>query len=240
MWQASWASGNSDGTGTAGNPSVDNVDILYLLEDPVLKVEIGDLPDIDYCGSGSPETVLVTVTNTGGPARNLQLALGTSGADATFLPSSGWTVMGSSVISYSGGTVLKRNETATFSLDVLIDSPVCAGGDATVSLTPSFSDACELLFQSSAAGESTVNLGGDSPTLVVTKVANGATLIPGPDGDVAVYRPGDTASFDINVSGTNGDNIELKSIAITDIVPSVSDHCDGVRWKFEFGNWQHG
>ncbi len=217
--EGAWVTGNSDGTGTVANPVVDGVDVLYLLEDPAVTVQIGSLPAYDYCGTTSAVQVPVTVTNTGGPARNLKLALATSGASATLVPTPDWTTTGST-ISFTH-QVLKRNETVVFTLTVTVDSPICAGGTATISLTPSFSDACELLYKTGAAGQSTVSLGDTSPTLAVTKDSVGAPTFSTPNGTIAVYRPGETATFALNVAGTNGDNANLGGITITDTVPSI-------------------
>ncbi|OUC08026.1 hypothetical protein RY27_11440, partial [Litorilinea aerophila] len=76
---ATWSIGNADGTGTSGNPVTDEVDVLFSLEDPAVSVTIGELPTVSYCGS-LDAVVPVTVTNTGGAARNLRLQASVAGA----------------------------------------------------------------------------------------------------------------------------------------------------------------
>ena len=76
--KAWWSIGNSDGTGTPANPVDNEVDVVFRLEEPVVGVQVGPLPDVNYCGALNT-TVIVTVTNTGGAARNLRLNLSCTG-----------------------------------------------------------------------------------------------------------------------------------------------------------------
>jgi len=207
---ASWSIGNADGTGTGSNPLGEEADVVFLLADPSVSVQVGPLPDVNYCGA-LDTTVPVTVTNTGGAARNLRLNLSAQNVTVTNLDPTRWTQTGD-LFTYKGGTpvtdTIRSGETITFSVRVT-STNVCAGSTASVSFTPVYQDACLLLEASGTAGSSSSNLGPDAPTLSLSKA--------GPDAVAA----GDTFVYTVTVSGDHQESITgTPGIVITDVVPA--------------------
>ena len=207
---ANWSIGNSDGTATVGNPLTDEVDVVFLLEEPDISVEVGPLGNLNYCGTLAA-TVPVTVTNVGGAGRNLVLTIGQQNVDSVTELSPDWIKSGNTFVYQGGspsGTILP-GEVLTFDMNVQVTSAACVNQDVSVSLTPSFYDACLLLLDSAAAGTSPVTTVSDAATLSVDK--------EGP----AVIAAGDTFVYTVTVSGVNQDSIDPGGVTVTDTVPTV-------------------
>jgi hypothetical protein len=216
---ASWSIGNADGSASQAIPLVDDVDIIFLLDEPQIVVEIGDLPAVNYCGSFDV-TVPVTVTNSGGTGQDLVLNMGTSYVTVDN-PSAGWSQPGGSntQLVYIGGTPagsILSGETLNFTIDVSLSSDACVTGNARVSLQPEFYDACRILLDSSAAGVTTEPVANNAATLNILKA--------GPDendtGQIVVAA-GDTFVYTITVWGDNQQSIDAGGITILDSVPTA-------------------
>ncbi len=113
----SWSIGNIDATGLVTNPVDDDAYVSYLFEDPGVAVTVEPLGDLQFCGQPQ-RSLVVTVTNSGGPARELVLEVEKSGS-FNLVPASPDWVQAGSVLSYTAnGGVLLGGETITFTLDV--------------------------------------------------------------------------------------------------------------------------
>ncbi len=204
--EASWSIGNADGTGTADDPVRDAVDIVYLVKDPDVSVKVGPLPDVSYC-EDLDETVVVTVTNTGGGARALRLIMATN-LNVTEQDND-WIQSGDQ-LTYTGGTppgAICCNQTLTFTVQVTRTN-VCAAGEARLTLTPLYDDPC--LLQTDVGGtadDSISDLGADAPTLNISKQGPG------------VVHAGETFTYIVTASGVNQQSILTGGVSVTDTVP---------------------
>ena len=212
--EASWSIGNEDGTATSINPLQNDADIELILEDPNLNIQVGDLPDVLYCGNFSTP-LPITVTNTGGAAQ--QLTIDISPTDLLVSnpqPASEWTLSGNQLI-YTGGAVqglIGAGETVTLTVDVSANASVCQSGSASLTLTPRAYDACMLLQIQGNTATSTANLGADTPSLVVSKSSYPADIAY--SGESIVYTV--TLTGD-NITNTNG-------ITVTDVFSPVLEN----------------
>ncbi len=208
-----WSIGNEDGTGITGNPVEDNVDLLLTLEDPAVTVDVGPLPDVAYCGPLN-ESIPVTVTNTGGAARQLVLTLSASGASValdTSDPSTAanWSQNGNT-FTYSGGTpsgTLLAGESVVFYVTASTGD-LCAGATVSIGFTPSYGDACLLMDLTGTPDTESKTLPLEAPTLTLTKNAP------------KVVNAGGSFAYTITVSGDNQQNIGPGGVTITDVVPA--------------------
>ncbi len=192
--RASWSIGNADGTGTTANPVPDFTDILFQLTDPAVAVEIGALNPVPYCGA-LDQIVPITVTNTGGAARNLQLGLNAANLNVTE-QSGDWSQAGN-VLTYAGGTppgTLGKNQTITFNVRVT-STNACATAPVSLGLRPTYHDACLLMQTGGADSSASRTLATDAPTLNVTKT--------GP----AEVNAGESFQYQVTVSGANRQSI---------------------------------
>ena len=73
-------------TALAANPVSDTTDIAYLLEEPNVSLAANTIA-FAYC-SPTPQTVVVTMTNSAGPARNFTLDSNLEGQPFTVGPAS--------------------------------------------------------------------------------------------------------------------------------------------------------
>ena len=99
--EAVWNIGNKDGTATFADRLKDLADVLLLLEEPDIQAQISPLPSVTYCGS-MDEMILITVTNSGGIARDLELNYSTQNLVLTNLDPD-WSQAGN-ILTYLGGT----------------------------------------------------------------------------------------------------------------------------------------
>ena len=199
--QATWSIGNVDGTGTGANPVRDDADVIFQLEEPAVTVQIGPLPAVAYCGALNA-TIPVTVTNTGGAARNLRLNLSAAGVSATE-QSGNWTQSGNT-LTYTGGTpagTLGKNQTITFNI-LVTAANVCATTQASLSLAPVYQDACLLQLVSGTAGTRAQTLAPTAPTLSLDKSGPG------------VVNAGAAFQYLVTASGTNRGS--MSAINVTD------------------------
>ena len=206
-----WSIGNSDGTAIQPNPLNETVDVLFQLEEPDIRVEIGSIPTTTYCGSYTVQ-VPVTVTNVGGPAQFLELDLSAQNLSVTESDPN-WDQPGgtNSRLEYIGGSpvgTILAGEVLTFELQVVLSSAACASGDAAITLMPSFYDACLLLRDSASASTSSSPIAEDAATLNISK-----------DGP-AVIAAGDIFTYTVIASGENQESIDPGGVMITDVLPS--------------------
>ena len=139
----SWSIGNIDATGLVTNPVDDDAYVAYLFEDPGVAVSVEPIGDLQFCGQPQ-RSLVVTVTNSGGPARELMLEVEKGGSFNLVPVSTDWVQAGS-VLSYTAnGGVLLGGETITFTLDVDFTAQVCAQNSGSFVLRPVFRHACPL------------------------------------------------------------------------------------------------
>ncbi len=212
--EASWSIGNEDGTATSTTPLQNNADIELLLEDPNLNIQVGNLPDVLYCGNFSTP-LPITVTNTGGAAQ--QLSIDISPTDLLISnpqPASEWTLSGNQLI-YTGGAVpglIRAGETVTLTVDVSTSGSVCQANTVSVAMTPRAYDACMLLQTQGNTATTSANLGADTPSLTLSKSSSPADIAY--SGETIVYTV--TLTGD-NITNTNG-------ITVTDVFSPVLEN----------------
>ena len=210
---AAWSIGNADTTATAIDPVSDTVDLILNLEDPGVSVDVAPIPDVTYCGA-LDVSLPVTVTNTGGAARQLFLTLNASGVSVSLDSGDPATVanwqQSGNTFSYQGGTpagTLLGGETVVFRIKVTTPN-LCNGTTVSVGFTPTFQDAC-LLMEADGPGDVESNtLPTQAPTLNISKDAP------------TVVNAGESFVYTITVSGDNQQNIGPGGVTITDVVPS--------------------
>ena len=203
--QASWSIGNADATGTSTNPVRDAADVIFRLEEPVVKVEIEPLKPISYCGSFEAR-VSITLTNEGGAARNLRLEVTAQNLNVS-APSAGWVLSGDT-LTYVAGTpvtgTLLANKTITLSL-LVTSTTACASGTASISLRPVYRDACLLLQTSNTAGTTSNSMGAGAPSLSLAK--SGPTVV----------NVGQEFTYTLTASGNSGTgSAAITGITVTD------------------------
>ncbi|MBX3052028.1 MAG: DUF11 domain-containing protein [Caldilineaceae bacterium] len=206
---ATWILGNADGTATGANPVNETADVLLQIEDPTVIVDIGPLPTTGYCGSLSA-TIPVTVTNTGGAARNVSLDISSSGPPGTAVTvnpahTATWNKSGNT-ITYTPGT-LGAGASVVFLLD-MVTGNLCSTASLNIALTPSYEDSCLLLRSTGTPDTESVTLPIEAPSLSVTK-----------DGPTTMIA-GNSYQYVMTVSGNNRQNIGAGGVVITDVVPS--------------------
>ncbi len=206
---ASWLLGNADGTATTSNTVNEIADVLLQIEDPNIVVDIGPLPTAAYCGSMSA-TIPVTVTNSGGAARNVFLTMASSGPAGTAVSvnsasAADWNESGNT-LTYTPGTI-GAGASVNFLVDVSTGN-LCSAASLSLTLTPTYEDSCLLLQSTGTPDTETVTLPVEAPTLSVSK-----------DGPTTMIA-GNSYQYVVTVSGDNRQSIGPGGIAITDIVPS--------------------
>ncbi len=204
-----WSIGNLDGTATPANPLVDEVDILYLLTEPAVKVEMGALPSQSYCGALSAD-IPVTVTSMGpGPARGVALLADLQGVSiSTSDPN--WSQSGNTFTYLAGSPAgaLLAGQQVVFMLRVTSPN-LCSSQVLSVNLTPQFHDACQLQDYSGVSGASSAAAAAEAPSLSISKSGPPATVLA---GDVFTYY--------VSVSGNNQQEIVAPGVVITDLIPA--------------------
>ncbi len=202
---AAWSVGNEDGTGTSANPVQDFADVIYQLNDPIINITVGDLPVSGYCGSLIGANLRITVTNTGGPARDLALNIsGIENANVSFLSSADWSGTFPN-LTYTGDA-LDTDESVVLYLEINGNGTICSEINANFTVTPTYSDACRLGTSTTPVLDVSSPLGEDAPSINLSKV--------GPEE----AQPGDIVEYVVTVSAENIDN--SNGIILTDTVPA--------------------
>ena len=144
----------------------------YLFEDPGVAVTVEPVGDLQFCGQPQ-RSLVVTVTNTGGPARELVLEVEKSGTFNLAPASPDWVQAGS-VLSYTAnGGVLLGGETITFTLDVDFTAQVCDQNSGSFVLRPVFRHACPLTDPPERGTQAEVELQSPvAPSLSIAKHAS--------------------------------------------------------------------
>ncbi|MFN8465060.1 MAG: hypothetical protein U0X20_05890 [Caldilineaceae bacterium] len=206
----SWSIGNIDATGLVTNPIDDEAYVAYLFEDPGVAVSVEPIGDLQFCGQPQ-RSLVVTVTNTGGPARELILEVEKSGS-FNLVPSSPDWIMAGSVLSYTAnGGVLLGGETITFTLDVDFTAKVCDQNSGSFVLRPVFRHACPLGDPPETGTQAEVELQSPvAPSLDIAKRAS-----------TDVLGPGGTVFYTVTVAGRNPISTAIGPIHVTDTLPAI-------------------
>jgi uncharacterized repeat protein (TIGR01451 family) len=215
--QGSWPCGNAAGDATPTNPVSSTASVLFNPQFPAVNIQLSPSSlTLPYCDPVT-RTVTITVTNTGGPARNFRLDSNLeSNSFLEVTPGSvisGWQYTAANgVFSYTAGTpaglILGNGAVATLTFEVRPVNNVCQAANGMIDFTPLYQDIC---LSNNFTG-TTVSLAyqadvGQIPELTMTK--------SGP----AVVRPGDVFEYQVTVSGRNPANIN-GAINITDVLPA--------------------
>ena len=206
----SWSIGNIDATGLVTNPVDDDAYVAYLFEDPGVAVTVEPIGDLQFCGQ-SPRSLVVTVTNSGGPARELALEVEKSGSFNLHPASPDW-VQGSNVLTYTvNGGALLGGETITFTLDVDFTARVCSQNSGSFVLRPIFRHACPLTDPPETGAQAQVVLQSPlAPSLSIAKRAS-----------TDVLAPGGTVYYTVTVAGRNPISTAIGAIRVTDTLPAI-------------------
>lgn len=206
----SWSIGNIDATGLVTNPVDDDAYVSYLFEDPGVAVTVEPIGELQFCGQPQ-RSLVVTVTNSGGPARELILEVEKSGSFNLTPASPNWVQAGS-VLSYTtNGGVLLGGETITFTLDVDFTAPVCAQNSGSFVLRPVFRQACPLTDPPEAGTQAEVMLQSPlAPSLSIAKHAS-----------TDVLAPGGTVYYTVTVAGRNPISTAIGPVHVTDTLPAI-------------------
>ncbi|MFZ5919254.1 MAG: hypothetical protein ACOYZ7_20170 [Chloroflexota bacterium] len=209
---AAWNIGNEEGDGTAANPVSDTVDVAYLLESPDITLA-GNSLVFEYCTPAS-KTVVVTATNSGGPALDFLLDSNITGSlpfvvgnvDARWSYDAG---SGLFTLLENGG-VLAAGQQLSLTFVVTPTFDVCTGdgGDGTFHFQAQYDDPCGLHFDGRSTDVDYQYGSGDLPDLAVAKTSS----------DRYVYT-GDTLQFYVDFEAINVQNIS-GTVVITDNVPA--------------------
>ncbi|MCQ3978040.1 MAG: hypothetical protein DPW09_31835, partial [Anaerolineae bacterium] len=207
--QTWWSIGNSEGDGLITNPATDTADIAYLLEEPAISLDANSLA-FAYCNP-TPQTAVVTVTNSGGAALNFTLDSNLESQPFTVGPALGWTydpVTGVFSRTATGGVITTTPVTLSFMVTPTFD--VCsAPSSGSFNFTANYRDACGLSFNGPSVGVNYTYGAGELPTFDLAKSSS-----------VSATFAGQTSQFFVDFDIQNVQNIS-GNIIITDIVPSV-------------------
>ncbi len=215
--QAAWPCGNKVGDATADNPLSSTVSVLFTPQVPDVSVQVSSPLTFPYCDAVT-RTVVVTISNVGGPAADFRLDT-TLDSDVfleivTSSVSSGWQYA-AGLFSFTAGSPTGTLPgaggggpvTLTFDVRPRTDY-VCGAGEGEVVFSPLYNDVCtgdpfvgrHALLEYGYAQD-------DAPTLHISK--------EGPDtiasGEVFTYR--------ITVWGQNPASIS-GTVFVTDFLPS--------------------
>jgi hypothetical protein len=128
---AHWSIGNQDGTATTTNPWTSQTDVIFTLEKPNVTLQVTPTTiAVPYCTALSRQ-VIVTATNSAGPAKGLELLADLDGFTPTNL-SAGWSYA-NGVFTYTGGTPpgsLYNGSPVTLTFD-LTGPTACAAGSTS-------------------------------------------------------------------------------------------------------------
>jgi uncharacterized repeat protein (TIGR01451 family) len=205
-----WSIGNIDASGLVTNPVTDDAYLSYRFEDPAVSVSVEPLGDLAFCGPLS-RTVEVTVTNAGGPARDLVLELEQIGSFTLTALSTDWQQVGSSLTYTGNDGILPGGSTITFSLSLQSTGSVCAADNGSFVLRPAFRAACPL-------GDPPAN---GSATAVTLQSTTAPSLTIQKEASTNLAAPGDTIYYTVTVSGRNLITAPIGPIRITDTLPAI-------------------
>lgn len=206
----SWSIGNIDATGLITNPVDDDAYVAYLFEDPGVAVSVEPVGDLAFCGQPQ-RSLVVTVTNSGGPARDLVLEVEKNGSFNLAPASADWVQAGS-VLSYTAnGGVLLGGETITFTLDVDFTAQVCDQNSGSFVLRPVFRHACPLTDPPETGAPAEVELQSPiAPSLGIVKRAS-----------TNVLGPGGTVFYTVTVAGRNPISTAIGPVHVSDTLPAI-------------------
>ncbi|MBU0705386.1 MAG: DUF11 domain-containing protein, partial [Chloroflexi bacterium] len=208
---ASWSIGNEEGDGTTARPVSDTTDVAYLLESPNIALT-GNSLVFEYCTPAS-KTVIVTATNSGGPALNFLLDSNVTGSLPFVVGSvdSRWDYdAGTGLFTYleNGGVVAAGQQiTLTFVVTPTFDVCTGDGGDGAFHFEAQYDDPCGLHFDGRSTDVDYRYGSGDLPDLSVAKTSS----------DRYAYT-GDALQFYVDFDAINVQNIS-GTVVITDNVP---------------------
>jgi uncharacterized repeat protein (TIGR01451 family) len=215
---AAWTCGNTAGDATFANPVSATAGILFQPELPKIAVTVGPSAlAYSYCAVIS-DTVVVTITNSGGPAGNFVLATGFAanaflGIDTSSTGSQWNYNSGNGNFAYLGGSpagTLAAKSVTTLTFKVSPKVPICSAGSGNVSFGASYANVCngDGFASSNLATLSYQYAQGEAPALAVAKTQSTSGLV----------RPGQIFTYNITVTVGNASN--LGPVYVTDTLPS--------------------
>ncbi len=156
-------------------------------------------------------SLVVTVTNSGGPARELILEVEKSGSFNLAPASPDWVQAGSVLTYTANGGALLGGETITFTLDVDFTARVCSQNSGSFVLRPVFRHACPLTDPPETGSQAQVVLQSPlAPSLGITKRAS-----------TDVLAPGGTVYYTVTVAGRNPISTAIGAVHVTDTLPAI-------------------
>ncbi len=210
---AHWSIGNDEGDGIPSNPVSDTTDVAYLLQAPDINLSSHNIA-FEYCNP-TPKTVVVTVTNNGGPAldfaldsnvvSSLPFTVGNVNSDWNYNSTTG-------VFTYTANSgVIASSQQVTLSFVVTPTFDVCtgAGGNGAFNFEAQYKNPCDLAFSGPSVNASYSYGDGNFPDLDIQKTSSDGTVFTG-----------DTLEFYIDFDVTNIQSIS-DTIVITDNVPAA-------------------
>ncbi len=206
-----WRCGNQDGTATAGSPVTAQTDITLKKEVPDIRITIPPI-EVPYCAKGYPLTW--TISNQGlGDAYHFTLASEFVGANLECsVVGTDWEkadVGAGMVFTYTanGGTIA-AGETVTLTL-LVTDTQSCSASSRSgiCWFLPGYTDGCGLPFTPPLTMASW-SIGGDAPSLSVSKAANTERVFLG-----------EQVIFTSTVALSNPAHI-VGAVMLTDVVPA--------------------
>jgi hypothetical protein len=212
--EAYWTIGNDEGDGTLANPVNDNTDVIYEISEPNITLQTNSI-DFAYCDTVSTQTVVLTLTNSAGPALYFRLLSTLPGSPfevVTPSVSSDWTYNDTTgVFSYTANSLGYLTDTTyVLSFDVTPSGSLCGGlAGQAITFSSRFFDACGLAFNFPTEAVEYTYADGVVPGLVLTKISSPARI--GPAG---------STTFIVDLEAVNTQNIN-GSIVVTDDVPGT-------------------
>ncbi len=213
--QASWPCGNQAGDATVTKPVSSTASVLFAPKIPNVSLQVSSPLVFPYCAPVT-RTVVVTITNSGGPAGNFRLQTNINGGFLNLVPGSiggDWTYSGG-VFEYTGGSPVgtlpdvSAGVPVTLTFQVRPQDTVCTGGSGDIIFEPRYTDICSNEpFSGSPAGLAYEYAQEAAPTLAINKT--------GP----ALVTSGQVFSYVITVSGQNGQSIS-GTVNVADTVPA--------------------
>ena len=214
-----WPCGNKVGDATVVTPLKSTTSVLFSPQAPNVAIQVSSPITFPYCDVLT-KTVVVTITNTGGPGANFRL-------DSTFesngaleiVPSSisaDWVYNASTgVFSYTGGTPAGTMPNVSAASPVMLSfqvrpgsMPVCAAGAGDVGFTPLYEDVCNKSPFTGSPAELVYQIAqGEEPTLQISKDGPG------------VVASGEVFTYQVTVSGANPQHID-GAVLVTDTLPA--------------------
>ncbi len=208
--RAWWPIGNPNATALITNPVSDDAFLSYVFDNPVINLAVEPPADLEFCGRPQ-RTVVVTVTNTGGPASDLSLQTSKNGPFLLTTTTPNWVQAGNVLRYTDDGGLLRKNETITLSLTVSSTTKICDQNSGSFSLQPSYRYACPANDPPVSGATTNVSLQSPlAPSLTLQKRAS-----------TNVIAPGDTVFYTVTVFGRNPISSAIGPIHITDTLPPI-------------------